>query len=146
MPDLIEGRSSLQAGRTELVRLATRLIIEEGLEAEVREALGRENYERGGVPGGGSRIGVREGRLNSAEGFIGSAAPPVAGGAGPFRSEPLHACHDRRRTRESTWICGPCREKAPVRPLQYEAREYVRRVSAGVDPDPVIANFGLLPE
>ena len=37
--DLIEGRLSSQGGRTEPVRLATRLIIEEGLQAEVREAL-----------------------------------------------------------------------------------------------------------
>ena len=34
--DLIEGRLSSQTGRSELVRLATRLIIEEGLESEVR--------------------------------------------------------------------------------------------------------------
>ena len=39
--ELIEGRLSSEAGRTALVRLAPRLIIEEGLEAEVREALDR---------------------------------------------------------------------------------------------------------
>ena len=37
--DLIEGRLSSETGRSELVRLATRLIIEEGLEAEVRDTL-----------------------------------------------------------------------------------------------------------
>ena len=52
---LIEGRLSPEAGRSELVQLATRLIIEEGLEAEVRDALDREYYERGAEPGGGYR-------------------------------------------------------------------------------------------
>ena len=36
--DLIEGQLSSEFGRTELVKLATRLIVEEGLEAEVRDA------------------------------------------------------------------------------------------------------------
>ena len=39
LSDLIEGRLSSEAGRTELVQLATRLIVEEGFEAEVRDAL-----------------------------------------------------------------------------------------------------------
>ncbi len=47
LSDLIGGRLSSQVGRTELVRLATRLIIEEGLEAEVRDALDRGYYEHG---------------------------------------------------------------------------------------------------
>ena len=37
--DPIEGRLSLPDARTELVRLATRLIVEEALEAENRDAL-----------------------------------------------------------------------------------------------------------
>ncbi len=37
---------SSETGRSELVRLATRLIIEEGLEAEVRDTLGRAYYEQ----------------------------------------------------------------------------------------------------
>ena len=85
--DLIEGRLSSEAGRSELVRLATRLIVEEGLEAEVRDALGRDYYERGGCAGRGHRNGVREGRLKTAEGFIAYAAPQVAGTGAPFRSE-----------------------------------------------------------
>ena len=67
--DLIEGHLSSEAGRSELVRLATRLIIEEGLEAEVRDRLGRDYYEHGGEAGQGHRNGVREGRLKTAEGF-----------------------------------------------------------------------------
>ena len=66
-------------GRAELVRLATRLIVEEALEAESRDALGREYYEHGAAPGQGYRNGVRTGRLKTAEGLIDYAAPQIAG-------------------------------------------------------------------
>ena len=97
--DLIEGRLSSQTGRSELVRLATRLIIEEGLESEVRDTLGRDYYEHGQVAGQGYRNGVREGRLKTAEGFIGYSPPQVSGTAEPFGSE-LRRQH--RRARKST--------------------------------------------
>jgi putative transposase len=87
LSDLIEGRLSSEAGRTELVQLAMRLIIEEGLEAEVRDALGREYYEHGGAAARGYRNGVREGRLKTAEGAIAYSAPQVTGGEVPFRSQ-----------------------------------------------------------
>lgn len=41
LSELIEGRLSSSAGRSELVELAARLIIEEALEEESRDALGR---------------------------------------------------------------------------------------------------------
>lgn len=84
--DLIEGHLSIGNAKSELVRLATRLIIEEGLEAEVRDALGRDYYERGDGADSGHRNGVREGRMKTAEGFVDYAAPQVTGGAEPFRS------------------------------------------------------------
>ncbi len=87
LSDLIAGRLSSEVGRSELVRLATRLIVEEGLEAEVRDALGRDYYEHGADPGGGHRNGLRKGCLKTAEGFIEYAAPQVAGRDEPFRSE-----------------------------------------------------------
>ena len=87
LSDLIEGRLSSESGRTELVQLATRLIIEEGLEAEVRDALGRDYYERGAQAGGGYRNGLRQGRLKTAEGMIAYSAPQVAGRDVTFRSE-----------------------------------------------------------
>ncbi len=59
--DLIEGRLSSPDGRAELVRLATRLIVEEALEAESRDAVGRAYYEHGAAPGQGSRNGSRMG-------------------------------------------------------------------------------------
>jgi transposase-like protein len=83
---LIEGRLASPAGRSELVELATRLIVEEALEGEVRDALDRGYYERGGAPGQGHRNGHRTHRLKSAEGGLEYSAPQVAGLAQPFRS------------------------------------------------------------
>jgi putative transposase len=85
--DLIEGRLSSPDGRAELVKLATRLIVEEALEGESRDALGREYYEHGAEPGQGWRNGVRTGWLKTAEGPVDYAAPQIAGRDEPFRSE-----------------------------------------------------------
>ncbi len=87
LSDLIEGRLSSPDGRAELVRLATRLIVEETLEAESRDAIGRDYYEHGAAPGQGYRNGSRMGRLKTAEGAIEYAAPQIAGRDEPFRSE-----------------------------------------------------------
>ena len=87
LSELIEGRLSSPDGRAELVRLATRLIIEEAFEAESREAVGRGYYEHGAEPGQGWRNGVRTGRLKTTEGAIAYTAPQIAGRAEPFRSE-----------------------------------------------------------
>lgn len=87
LSELIEGRLSAPAGRSELVELAARLIIEEALEEESRDALGRDYYERGGDSDRGYRNGVREGRLKTAEGMIPFSAPQIADGKEPFRSE-----------------------------------------------------------
>jgi transposase-like protein len=57
-------------GRSELVRLAARLIIEEALEGEGKDALGRDYYARGARPGAGCRNGYRPGRVKSAEGAV----------------------------------------------------------------------------
>jgi transposase-like protein len=84
--ELIEGRLSSPDRRSELVKLATRLIVEEALEAEVRDALGPDYHERGGEPDRGYRNGARPGRLKTAEGLIDFAAPQVAGRDAPFRS------------------------------------------------------------
>lgn len=87
LSDLIEGRLSSPDGRAELVKLATRLIVEEALEAESRDALGRAYYEHGAAPGQGYRNGVRTGRLKTAEGLIDYAAPQIVDRDEPFRSE-----------------------------------------------------------
>ena len=87
LSDLIAGRLSLPDGRAELVKLATRLIVEETLEAENRDALGRDYYEHGAEPGRGYRNGVRTGRLRTAEGLVEYSAPQIAGRDEPYRSE-----------------------------------------------------------
>ena len=74
-------------GRAALVKLATRLIVEEALEAESRDVLGRDYYEHGASPGQGWRNGVRMGRLKTAEGLVDYAAAQIAGRDEPFRSE-----------------------------------------------------------
>ena len=48
---LIEGRLSTASAKDELVKLAARLIIEEALEGEAGEAIGRDYYEHGARPG-----------------------------------------------------------------------------------------------
>ena len=83
---LMEGRSEVGDGRSELVRLAARLIIEEALEGEAKDALGRDYYARGGTPGAGYRNGYRPGRVTSAEGAIDYSAPQIADRREPFRS------------------------------------------------------------
>jgi len=83
---LMEGRGEATDGRSELVRLAARLIIEEALEGEAADALGREYYARGAAPGAGYRNGYRTGRLKTAEGEIAYSAPQICDRAEPFRS------------------------------------------------------------
>ena len=56
---LMEGQSEATDGRSGLVRLAARLIIEEALEGEAVDALGRCYYARGAAPGSGYRNGCR---------------------------------------------------------------------------------------
>jgi transposase-like protein len=84
--DLIEGRLVSADARSELIRLATQLIAEEALEAEQRDALGREYYEHGAAPGRGYRNGTRKARLKTAEGIVEYAVPQVAGREEPYRS------------------------------------------------------------
>ena len=53
LSELIEGQLSSPDARGELVQLATRLILEEALEAESCDAIGREYCENGAAPGQG---------------------------------------------------------------------------------------------
>lgn len=84
---LIESEAAAADGHDDLVKLAARLILEEALEAESRDALGREYYAHGAEPGRGWRNGVRTGRLKTAEGFVEYVAPQITGRAEPFRPE-----------------------------------------------------------
>jgi putative transposase len=86
LTSLIEGRLSTAFAKDELVKLATRLVVEEALEAEVGDTIGREYYEHGAGPRQGHRNGYRPGRLKTAEGFVDYSAPQVAGREEPFHS------------------------------------------------------------
>lgn len=84
---LMEGTSAGGELGSELVRLAARLILEEALEGEAEDALGRGYYMRGALPGAGYRNGYRTGRLKTAEGAAEYSAPQIADRAEPFRSK-----------------------------------------------------------
>jgi putative transposase len=84
---LMEGRTPVGDPSSELVRLAARLIFEEGLEGEATDAVGRDYYARGAAPGAGYRNGYRTGRLKTAEGVVEYAAPQISDRAVPFRSK-----------------------------------------------------------
>jgi putative transposase len=60
--------------------------VEEALEAEVAEAVGRGYYENGAAPGAGYRNGYRRGRLPTAEGAIQYGIPQVTDRPEPFVS------------------------------------------------------------
>ena len=83
LTDMLAGKQSFE--RSALLREAVRLILEETLEAEVTEELGRGYYDRAQT-GDGQRNGYRVGRLASAEGAIEYAVPQVRGIEG-WRSE-----------------------------------------------------------
>jgi transposase-like protein len=82
---LTEGVADGDA-RAELLKLAVRKIVEEALEAEVAEVVGRGYYEAGAAPGAGYRNGYRRGRLRTAEGAIEYGVPQVADRPEPFVS------------------------------------------------------------
>lgn len=67
-------------------QLGLRKLIEELLEAEVSERLGRGYYERGCEGSEGQRNGYRTGRLKTAEGAVEYGVPQVRGLGEPFRS------------------------------------------------------------
>jgi hypothetical protein len=85
LEDLFSGRGGGASERSELVKLATRLIVEEALESEVDDRLGRAYYAHGAQAG--HRNGYRIGRMKTAEGGIEYAVPQVRGTLTPYRSQ-----------------------------------------------------------
>lgn len=98
LEDLFSGRGKGENERRDLVKLATRLIVEEALESEVDDRLGRGYYAHGAATSAqaGHRNGYRRGRLDTAEGRIGYAVPQVRGTSAPYRSQMRHALADGR--------------------------------------------------
>ena len=97
---LMNGELGTAAGRGDLVRLALRLIVEEALEGEVSDALGRERYERGEDGKAGYRNGYRPGKIKTAEGAMGYSAPQVRDTPEPFVSSVRAALSGRTRELE----------------------------------------------
>lgn len=118
---LIEGRLSSADGRSDLVKLATRLILEEALEAETRDALGRDYYERGAEECRGCSNGHRTGRLKTAEGAIEFSAPQVAGRDEPFRSVIRDHTKGRTEVREGE-LCRTTGSRGMAKAVEMLAR------------------------
>lgn len=108
--ELIAGGDEEVTSR--FVRLAVEQVIEQLLEAEVTDVLGRDYYRHGtaapapggggadaeagtGAGGSGHRNGYRTNRLRTAEGPVEYATPQVRGTARPFTS-PLRAVLEGR--------------------------------------------------
>jgi transposase-like protein len=71
---------------SELLKLAAQRVIQEALEQEVTDYLGRERYERRNPGQLGWRNGYESGRIRSAEGEIGVQVPQVRGLGAPYQS------------------------------------------------------------
>ncbi len=97
---LMNGDLGTAAGRSDLVRLALRLIVEEALEGEVSDVLGRERYERGAGEKAGYRNGYRPGKVKTAEGAVEYSAPQVRDTPEPFVSGVRAALSGRTRELE----------------------------------------------
>src|SRR5438094_8648216 len=78
LEQLFDGCGAAEGDRGELVKLAARLIVEEALEEEVEDVIGRGYYAHGDGSRG-HRNGYRRGKLDSAEGGIEYAVRQVRG-------------------------------------------------------------------
>jgi len=83
---LREGVQTEAAPTSTLLQLASRVVLQEALEAEQRDALGRARYQRGSE--GRYRNGYRPGNVEGAEGRVEIAVPQVRGVPG-YRSQLL---------------------------------------------------------
>ncbi len=63
--------------KSELMRLASQLILEEAMDAKARDIVGRDRYERRAEGEEGYRNGYRRGRLKSSEGEVEYAIPQL---------------------------------------------------------------------
>jgi len=86
---MLQGQSEAQSGEellSTLVRLSAERVLQEALEQEQAEALGRTRYERREDPTG-SRNGYEDGILRTAEGVLRVKLPQLRGQAEPYRSQ-----------------------------------------------------------
>ena len=79
-----EASESGASALSRLVQLATARLVQEALEQEQTDFIGRERYAR--LPGRGKRNGYVPGRLDTAEGRVPVQVPQVREAEGPYRS------------------------------------------------------------
>ena len=106
---MMNGDLGTAAGRSDLVRLVLQLIVEEALEGEVSDVLGRERYERGEGEKASYRNEYRRRKVKTAEGAVDYSAPQVLDTPEPFVSD----------------ITG-CPPSAPMRQSEFSRRESAR--------------------
>ena len=85
---LQEGIQSSEQPVSQFIRLAVQKMVQEAVEQEVSDFLGRERYERQAEPVG-YRNGYKPGRIRSAEGEIPLSVPQVRGTSEPYHSKLL---------------------------------------------------------
>ena len=98
----MDGRLGTAPDRSNLVLLAAQLIVEEALEAEVRDEVGRERYERAEGDASGYRNGYRTGRMKTAEGVV-----EFRGAAGSRHGRTVRLGDRQNLARTSSGL-GPC--------------------------------------
>ena len=98
----MNGELGTAAGRGDLVRLALHLIVEEALEGELSDALGRERYERGeeGKSGCPATVIGRAEVKNGERRAVDYSAPQVRDTPEPFVSSVRAALSGRTRELE----------------------------------------------
>lgn len=88
MAALLQGALGGESGEellSTLVRLSTERVLQEALEEEQAQALGRERYERR-TGSAGYRNGYEDGTLKTAEGVLRLRVPQISGRPEPYRS------------------------------------------------------------
>jgi transposase-like protein len=84
---LSQGIEASEQPVSELLKLAARRVIQEALEQEVTDYLGRDRYARRQAEQVGLRNGYEPGRIRSAEGEVELQVPQVRGAGAPYRSK-----------------------------------------------------------
>jgi transposase-like protein len=92
----LAGDAKAEDLTSELIRMGARKLIQEALEAEVSERLGRERYQRADGESPGWRNGYKQRRIDCAEGRLEIDLPQVRGTDEPFSLELWEAL--KRRT------------------------------------------------
>jgi putative transposase len=84
---LQQGMETSEQPVSDLIKLAAQMIVQQALEQEVADVLGRGRYARREESQQGLRNGYEPGRIRSAEGEIRVQVPQVRGRDNPYRSK-----------------------------------------------------------